>query len=261
MMSEGRQQTLAEMLAAARREARQLDGLAAELLPATTEEGYRVNGLVAESLGWDPLGWKIAGTTPAMREKLRVTEPIYGRTYRRFADRSPACLAHAALLEPLVECEFFITLARDLPPREAPWTMAEVVAAVSRVHAGIEVAECRFRMARLPPLPGILADGSASGRYVFGDEIKDWRGRIARMPVTLEVDGAPRRSGSGADVMGDPLAPLLWLANERRHWGDGLRAGEMISTGSTTGMFPVKAGQSVRAVFGNGAEVRITFEG
>jgi 2-keto-4-pentenoate hydratase len=260
MNANGRE-ALAEMLATARREARQLDGLPAELLPPTTEDGYAVNGLVAQRLGWDLLGWKIAGTTPAMREKLRVKDPIYGRTYRRFVARSPARLARAELLDPLVECEFFVTLARDLPPREQPWTMAEVADAVATVHAGIEVAECRIRMSNLPPLPGILADGSASGRYVFGDEITDWRGRIASMEVVMEVDGAPRRTGSGADVMGDPLAPLLWLANERRHWGDGLRAGEMVSTGSTTGMFPVKPGQQVRAVFGGVAEVRIDFVG
>lgn len=255
-----RQAALAELLATARRDARQLEGLPPDLLPVTNEEGYAVNGLVARSLGWEVLGWKIAGTTPAMRAKLRVTDPIYGRTYRRFAVTSPTRFAHGELLDPLVECEFFITLARDLPPREVPWTMAEVADAVATVHAGIEVAECRFPMARLPPLPGILADGSASGRYVFGGEISEWRGRIATMPVVMEVDGAPRRRGSGADVMGDPLAPLLWLANERRHWGDGLRAGETVSTGSTTGMFPVRAGQAVRAIFGDAAEVRIAFD-
>jgi 2-keto-4-pentenoate hydratase len=61
--------------------------------------------------------------------------------------------------------------------------------------------------------------------------------------------------------MGDPLAPLLWLAEERRLLGEGMRQGEMVSTGSTTGMFPVKAGQSMRAVFGDSAEVRIAFAG
>lgn len=259
-MTPENRERLAEILAAARRDARQVADLEPALVPATAEDAYAVNGLVAQRLGWTPLGWKIAGTTPAMREKLRVATPIYGRTYRRFAAPSPARFAHAGLLDPLVESEFFVTLARDLPPRDAPWTMAEVEDAVAAVHAGIEVAECRFPMARLPPLPAILADGSASGRYVFGDEIRGWRGRLTAMPVVLEADGAPRRHGSGADVMGDPLAPLLWLAEERRRWGDGLRAGETVSTGSTTGMFPVKPGQEVRAVFGDEAEVRIRFD-
>lgn len=259
-MPEDAQAELADLLASLRREARQAGALPAALVPGTPEDGYRVNALVAARLGWEPLGWKIAGTTAAMRERLRVPVPIYGRTFRRFACASPALLRHAELLDPLVECEFFVTLARDLPARERPWTMPEVVEAVAAVHAGIEVAECRYPMARLPPLPAILADGSASGRYVAGDPIPGWRAGLAAMAVTLEVDGKARRHGSGAEVMGDPLAPLLWLAEERRRWGDGLRAGETVSTGSTTGMFPVRAGQEVRAVFGDAAEVRIRFD-
>jgi 2-keto-4-pentenoate hydratase len=62
-------------------------------------------------------------------------------------------------------------------------------------------------------------------------------------------------------VMGDPLAPLLWLAEERRRLGGGLSAGETVSTGSCTGMLPVRAGQRVRAVFGGTAAVEIAFEG
>ncbi len=254
---------LADLLAAARRDARQIAALPPDLaLPRTIDEGHAVNQLVAARLGWEPLGWKIAGTTAAMREKLRVAAPIYGRTFRRFACRSPARFRHGDLLDPLVECEFFVTLAADLPARDTPWTMAEVTEAVGAVHAGIEVAECRFPMAALPALPAILADGSASGRYVFGDPIAAWRAAgLAGMAVRLEVDGAPRRHGTGADVMGDPLAPLLWLAEERRRrWGDGLRAGETVSTGATTGMFPVRAGQQVRAVFGDRAEVSIAFD-
>jgi 2-keto-4-pentenoate hydratase len=250
---------LAGLLAEARREGRQIADLPPELVPATADEGYAVHRLVAQRLGWDPLGWKIAGTTPAMREKLRVPNPIHGRTFRRFATRSPAHLRHAELLDPLVECEFFVTLRHDLPARATPWTMPEVIQAVASVHAGIEVAECRFPTARLPPLPAILADGSASGRYVSGDRIDPWHGALVAMPVVLEVDGARRRHGSGADVMGDPLAPLLWLAEERRRRGEGLRAGEVVSTGSVTGMFPVRPGQSVRAVFGDRAEVRTAF--
>lgn len=251
---------LALCLADARRDARQVAPLPEDLIPATRDEGYAVNRLVAERLAWEPLGWKIAATTEAMRARLRTGVPIYGRTFRRFACLSPARFATAELLDPLVECEFFVTLARDLPPRDAPWRPAEVVDAVATVHAGIEVAECRFPMAELPPLPAILADGSASGRYVFGPEIAGWRDGLAGVRVVLEVDGVARRHGAGADVMGDPLAPLVWLANERSRWGDGLRAGETVSTGSTTGMFPVRAGQRVRGVFGEGTVVEIAFD-
>ena len=76
-----------------------------DLVPVSIAAGYAVNWLVARRLGWEPLGWKIAGTTQAVRAKLRLDSPIYGRTYRRFVVQSPARLAWATLLDPLVECE------------------------------------------------------------------------------------------------------------------------------------------------------------
>jgi 2-keto-4-pentenoate hydratase len=255
-----KQQALAGLLVEARRDARQIEQLPGDLVPETSEQGYSINRAVAERLGWEPLGWKIAGTTDAVRGKLALNGPIYGRTFRRFKYKSPASFKWAELLDPLVECEFFVTLARDLPPRREPWTMAEVIDAIAEVHAGIEVAECRYPRGVLPPLPAILADGSASGRYVFGGKIANWRDGLASMPVRLEVDGVLRREGTGADVMGDPLRSLLWLADQNRHWGDGLRAGETISTGSTTGMLPIRAGQRVCARFGDLATVEIAFE-
>lgn len=259
MMDDARLEALAGLLAAARREGRQIPALDADLVPANADAAYRVNARVAELLGWEPLGWKIAATTEAVRSKLRTDGPILGRTFRRFRCDSPARLRHAELLDPLVECEFFCTLGRDLPARERPWCMDEVRESVATVHAGIEVAECRFPSRALPPLPAILADGSASGRYVFGGEVKEWRAGLADVAVRLEVDGREVRHGTGADVMGDPLRPLLWLAEERRRFGDGLKAGETVSTGSMTGMLPVRSGQHVLARFGATARVEIFF--
>src|SRR5438552_4152168 len=124
-----KQQALAELLVEARRDVRQLDSLSGDLVPPTAAQAYAVNHAVAERLGWEPLGWKIAGTTANVRGKLGLEGPIYGRSFRRFKCTSPARFTHAELLDPLVECEFFVTLARDLPPRETPWTMPEVIGA------------------------------------------------------------------------------------------------------------------------------------
>lgn len=252
-------QDLAALLADAKSQASQISALPNELVPQSNADGYAVAVEVADRLGWEPLGWKIAGTTQAVREKLRIDEPIYGRTFRQFSHTSPCTLRHGDLLDPLVECEFFVTLVRDLPPRDEPWSLDDVRSAIGTVHAGIEVAECRFPNNALPPLPAILADGAASGRYVFGHEIPNWRDGLSNMTVILDVDGQPRRRGTGQDVMGDPITPLHWLAETLRGRGMGLLSGETISTGSCTGMFPVKSGARIVARFGDQARVEIDF--
>ncbi|MCG8545549.1 MAG: hydratase [Alphaproteobacteria bacterium] len=252
---------LVARLATARRIGEQIQDLPPSLIPSSNAAGYDVATAVEKALGWAPLGWKIAGTTAAVREKLRIDAPIYGRTYRKFKSASPCRLDRSRLLDPLIECEFFVTLAKDLEARAEPWQMDEVAAAIGDVHAGVEVAECRFPSAALPPLPAILADGAASGRYVFGSRIPNWRDGLADIAVILEVDGQPRRHGAGRDVMGDPLAPLHWLAETLRGLGRGLAAGETVSTGSCTGMLPLRDGRHMVAYFGDSARVEIDFDG
>jgi len=260
-MTEATQETLADLLATARRDAEQIRDLPAALLPRTNAEGYQVNARVADKLGWPMLGWKIAATTTVMQQRLRTTEPIYGRTYARFETASPARFVRSTLLDPLIECEFFFRLGTALPSRAAPYASDEVADAVASVHAGVEVAECRFPLDGLPAIPAILADGAASGRYVVGPELAGWRARnLAAMPVTLEVNGTLRRSGTGADVMGDPLAPLVWLANARSAAGDGLAAGVLVSTGTATGMLLANAGDRMVARFDGEAEVELAFD-
>jgi 2-keto-4-pentenoate hydratase len=211
---------------------------------------YAVQDEVTRRLGWEPLGWKIAATTPAMQARLRMDEPIRGRSFRRFATTAPAEFIHAELLDPLVEAEFFVTLAADIPQH---MPLADIIARIARIEAGVEIAECRFPMAALPAPDAIIADGCANGRYVFGPAIPPGTD-VAAMPVTVTVDGKPRRTGHGHDVMGHPLHPLAWLARQVP-----LRAGETISTGTATGMLPVRAGETIEARFGDLPPIRIAF--
>lgn len=255
-----RLEPLAEKLLAARRDVKQITGFTPAEVPANTDEAYAVHRAVINRLGWTPLGWKIAGTTTYVQQRLGLDGPIYGRSFTRHRHQSGVELAHADLLDPLVECEFFVTLAKDLPPRAMPWSMADIIDATGTVHVGIEVAECRIPDPFDAPTPIILADGSAAGRYVFGPEVVNWRDGLGDIGVRLEIGGETIKQGRGADVMGDPLAPVLWLAEEfRSKWNEGLSAGDLISTGSMTGMVRGRAGQSVRAIYDGIGDIDITF--
>lgn len=255
-MTPDERSAFASLLAAARREGRQVPPPA--VLPADAAEGYDAAEEVSAMLGWPRRGWKIAATTPEMQRRLRADEPTRGPIYRHLVQASPAAMPFAPLVDPIVEAEIVLRLDRPLPPRAAPWTAPEVEAAIGAAHGGIEMAECRFPMDALPPMPAILADGAGNGRYVLGPEIPGWRGcDLAALPVVLEVDGVRRRSGTGAEAMGHPFRVLLWLAEALRRRGQGLAAGDLVSTGTCTGMLRPAAGQRLRARFGEGCEVAI----
>jgi len=53
---------------------------------------------------------------------------------------------------------------------------------------------------------------------------------------------------------------LLWLANRQSSQGRGLKAGDIVSTGTCTGLDPVQPGDHVRADFGELGTVEIVFE-
>ena len=253
------QRDLAQLLADLRREGRQQSGLDPRLVPADNATAYRIAALVADALGWPVLGWKIAAFKAEMQQALRTDSPIYGRTF--FVRETPANFLHASLASPIPEVEYQARLGADLPPRGKPYGLEEVTEAVASLHPGLELAECRFiHDSAFPPLPAILADGAGSGTIVYGPPIEDWRRRdIAGQPVTLSSNGKTRRQGTAAAALDHPMVPLTWLANALSRTGVGLKAGQMVSTGTLTGMLAPKPGEDFVADFGPFGAVRVNF--
>lgn len=252
------QRELARLLASLRREQRSQSGLAAHLVPPDKATAYRIAGMVAEELGWPVLGWKIAAMKEEMQQALRTDSPIYGRVY--FVKETPHSAVHATLASPIPEVEYQAKLGRDLPPRDKPYTAEEVTDAVASLHPGLELAECRFTHdASFPPLPAILADGAGSGTIVYGPAIADWRNRdIPGQEVTLSTDGRLRRKGTAAAALDHPMVPLTWLANELSRTGVGMKQGQMVSTGTLTGMLAPKPGETFLADFGPFGSVTVS---
>jgi 2-keto-4-pentenoate hydratase len=258
-MDIARQRELARLLATLRREGRQQSGLAPALVPPDKATAYRVARMVEEELGWPVLGWKIAAQKEEMQKQLRTDSPIYGRVY---ATTTPPCsVERARQCSPIPELEYQAVLGADLPPRDKPYGVEEVTDAVASLHPGLELAECRFvHDAHFPPLPAVLADGSGSGTILYGPAIADWRTRdIAGQEAVLLCNGVARRRGTAGAAIDHPVVPLTWLANELSRAGIGMKAGQMISTGTLTGMLAPKAGETYTADFGPFGSVTMTY--
>ena len=177
------QRELARLLAVLRREGRQQSGLDQRLVPPDNATAYRVAGLVEEELGWEIVGWKIAAMKEGLQRQLRTDAPIYGRVFAPIVP-SPASVEHARLCSPIPEVEYQARLGADLPPREKPYTLADITEAVASLHTGMSSPSAalsmirRFRrcprsslMARAPA-PSSAALKSPTGRRAISPDRK-----------------------------------------------------------------------------------------
>jgi 2-keto-4-pentenoate hydratase len=74
--------------------------------------------------------------------------------------------------------------------------------------------------------------------------------RIQRaLESKLEENGGRVATAAAAEVLGNPLNSLAWLANALGGQGGRLRAGDIVMTGSISKVFRPKAGDSARATF------------
>jgi 2-oxopent-4-enoate/cis-2-oxohex-4-enoate hydratase len=67
--------------------------------------------------------------------------------------------------------------------------------------------------------------------------------------MVYEENGQRVATAAAAEVLGNPLNSLAWLANALGKLGGKLRAGDVVMTGSISKVFRPKAGDAVRASF------------
>jgi 2-keto-4-pentenoate hydratase len=229
-----------------------IEALPADCRPATRMEGYRVQAHVAQLSGQKIFGWKIAATSKAGQLHIGVDGPLAGRLLENRVFQSGASVPLEGNIMKVAEAEFAFRMERDLPPRKAPYSIDEVIAAVSSMHPAIEIPDSRYRDFVSAGAPQLIADNACASYLVIGAATPaDWRrSNLARHQVTAHVNGKLVREGSGENVLGDPSIALTWIANELSQVGDALRRGETITTGTCIAPAPIAAGDHVVADFG-----------
>ena len=132
------------------------------------------------------------------------------------------------------------------------YTRDEILAAVDALVPAFEIVSPRYDRIPFDAPFEAIADCGVNGAMVLGRAVTEgWRtADFADHPVTLTVDGGKVAEGTGALVLGHPCNVLEWSVNALRTRGIGIAAGHLISTGTTTGVVTLKAGQTATADFG-----------
>ena len=229
-----------------------LDHIPDDMRPATRAEGYAIQERVETRSAAPLYGWKIAATSKAGQAHIAVDGPMAGRLLRERVFEDGATLPFGANHMRVAEAEFAFRMEQDLPPRDAAYSVVEVLGAVGSLHPAIEVPDSRFNDYTAVGAPQLIADNACAHYFVLGAPAPvEWRGiDLAAHPVSGAVAGGIRREGIGANVLGDPRVALTWLANELSGLGLTLMAGQVVTTGTCLVPLEIRPGDRVAMDFG-----------
>ena len=248
---------LAERFAAARNEAR-----LAKLTPSdaitSVEDAYRVQAELVRRANNDVRGWKVTALASADQKKYFSSRPVAGPLLGPYVHSAPATVSLSSLLTPLLESEVAFVLGTDLPAQSAHYDQSQIEAAISAVVPVFELADSRVGADATDLMK--LADAMGNGLFIVGRPITDWSNiDLSDIAVTLTHNGATIERGSSVRILGNPLLAVIALANAQPLPHPGLRAGQIITTGTCTTPVKVNLGTYV-ANFGVLGDIEMTVE-
>ncbi|MBZ9872674.1 hydratase [Mesorhizobium sp. BR1-1-9] len=238
-----------------------LDAIPEELRPKTRAEGYAIQSHVMDRSVGPLFGWKIAATSLAGQRHINVDGPMAGRLLAEKAVEVGGSVSLATSKMRVAEIEFAFRFGRQLPPRPAPYEIADVMDAVASLHPAIEIPDSRYEDFCAVGAPQLIADNACANLFVIGGAVEDdWRDvDLAKHPVAASVPGKSQHIGSGAAVLGDPRIALTWIVNELSGLGIALQPGQVVITGTCVTPISVEAGDEVIGDLGRFGRVSVCF--
>ena len=222
-------------------------------------EAYAVQDRLREVLlgrGERVAGWKAGFTNKTFQDTWQVAEPVSAFLLASGVLASGAEISAARFVKPGVEAEVAFVLKHDLggPGITAPRALQAVEGAL----AALELID--FRHSGKPVGTDLVADGVYAKAIVLGGALTPVSGiDLALEGLVYEQGGAVVATSTAWEVMGNPLNSLAWMANHLGARGLGLRAGEIVMTGSVSKILQPKAGDVVRATFTRLGSVSVKF--
>jgi 2-keto-4-pentenoate hydratase len=243
-------------------ETTRLDELPADQRPSTRAEGYDIQAEVVRLSGQPVVGWKIAATSQAGQKHIGVDGPLAApllgtRVVQTSAAWRPFPMEGNIMR--VAEAEFAFRFGTPLPRRSTPYSIEEVLAAVESLHPGIEVPDSRYNDFVKVGAPQLIADLACACWYALGPATTaDWRKRdLSKQTATAFINGRAAATGTGANVLGDPRVALTWIANELSVYGNGIAAGQFVTTGTCVVPPAIAPGDVFRADFGDLGSVEV----
>jgi 2-keto-4-pentenoate hydratase len=198
----------------------------------------------------DAVGYKVGLTSATMQAFCGIDHPIAGVVLASRAYETGATVRRADFGRLGLEFEIAVRIKSDVPVTATPYTAEMIAPHIDGVGAAIEIVDDRCADYANLDVLSLVADNSWNAGIVLSEFATQWPdlkpvlGRATR-------DGVAIGEGFGRDILGHPFNSAAWLATQLGSRGVGLRAGQVVMTGSV-----------MKTVFPDGdASYRFEFEG
>ena len=211
---------------------------------------YRVQYRLIERLqeqGQIIAGHKVALTSKAARSHLGIDEPCFGHILDQGVHPNDSEVSVGDFADPHAEAEIAFLFGEDL--KGPGVTPVHVISATRAVLPAIELVDLKVQGEGIQAVD-VIAHNALHGGVVVGSRLNPLGDLDLQFEgVTVEHNGNLHGSGTGSEVMGNPINPIVWLANKLAEFDDYLKAGEIVISGSMVTPVRVKPGDHIKVTY------------
>ena len=230
------------------------------------DDAYAVQAALVEKKvesGQRITGWKIGLTSKAMQYALGIDIPDSGVLFDNMHFDNGATVPAGRFIQPRIEAEIAFIMKHDIGGSDV--SAEDVIAATDYVAPAIEILDTRIL--RADPDTGetrkvydTISDNAANAgivlgekKHAFSDFDLRWVGAICSR------NGEVEETGLGAGVLNDPVTSMVWLARRMDAYGQSIKAGQVVLSGSFVRPIECPPGTEISADYGPFGQVQISF--
>jgi 2-keto-4-pentenoate hydratase len=227
-------QRAAALLLAEHRANRRFKPLGPPAAPVTISDAYDIQ----EKYVWllrsehgDAVGYKVGLTSAAMQAFCGIDHPIAGVVLGRRVHRSGAIIRRSDFGRLGLEFEIAVRIKSDVPVTGSSCSAEMIEPHIGGVGAAIEIVDDRDADYGNLDVLSLVADNSWNGGIVLSEFATTWPD-LENVLGRATKDGTTIGEGYGRDILGHPFNSVAWLATQLASRGQGLKAGQVVMTGS-----------------------------
>ena len=234
----------------------------------TMADAYAIQAQLVQqkvAAGREIRGWKIGLTSKAMQAALNIDIPDSGVLFDDMFFDHGATVPAGRFIQTRIEAEIAFVMGEDLAGADV--SRDQVLQATQHVVPALEILDTRIQ--RIDAASGAtrkifdtISDNAANAGIVLGDRTHAVDAHDMRwVGCIVKRNGEVEETGLGAGVLDDPPMGIVWLVQRLAEYDLGLRAGDVVLSGSFVRPVEARPGDRFDADYGEFGRVRIDFGG